>query len=407
MKTYFLLAWRNIWRNKRRTIITASSIAFALVFALIMRAMQIGSYRTMIDNLVQTYTGYIQIHSTGYWNDRTLDNSFIADSGMINSISGIPEIPALIPRLESFALASEGQKTKGVAVCGINPGAENGLTKLSKKIVQGKYLTDNDSGVLIAEGLSKFMNLRVDDTIVLIGQGYHGVSAAGKFVIIGIVHFPTPELNNMMVYLNLNLARNFYSADSRLTSLAINLGDREKMNETVTRLKAILRPDTYEVMSWEIMLKEMVQYIKLDQSSGFVMLGILYFVIAFGILGTLMMMISERTREFGMMVAVGMKRIKIAMVVLIEMVYIALIGTISGILISLPVIIYFLYHPIRLTGETAKMMENYGMEPVMPVAFIPDYFIGQSLIILVILSVVLIYPISRILRLNLIESLRR
>jgi ABC-type antimicrobial peptide transport system permease subunit len=93
--------------------------------------------------------------------------------------------------------------------------------------------------------------------------------------------------------------------------------------------------------------------------------------------------------------------------VLIEMAYIALIGTVSGILISMPVIIYFLYHPIRLTGQTAKMMENYGMEPVMPVAFIPDYFFGQSLIILVILSVVLIYPISRILHLNLIKALRR
>ena len=407
MKSYFILAWRNIWRNKRRTLITASSIAFALVFALLMRGFQIGSYRIMIDNLVQTYTGYIQIHAKGYWDDRTIDNSFVEDPELDNQISKIHGIKALIPRLESFALASEGQKTKGVMVCGIEPVAEKALTKLSQKIVKGRYLNSNDSGVLVAEGLAKYMKLGVNDTLVLIGQGYHGVSAAGKYEILGIVHFPTPEMNNQMVYLSLKNARNLYSADNRLTSLAVNLEDRELIYETERQIKNILSDGNYEVMTWEFMLKEMVQYIKLDQSSGFIMLGILYFVIAFGILGTLMMMISERTREFGMMVAVGMKRILIAFVVLIEMVYIALIGTLSGIIISMPVIIFFLFHPIRLTGETAKMMENYGMEPVMPVAFIPDYFIGQSLIILFILTVVLIYPVSRILRLNLIHALRR
>jgi ABC-type lipoprotein release transport system permease subunit len=292
-------------------------------------------------------------------------------------------------------------------VCGIEPAAETALTKLSQKIGKGRYLNSNDSGVLVAEGLAKYMKLGVNDTLVLIGQGYHGVSAAGKYEILGIVHFPTPEMNNQMVYLSLKNARNLYSADNRLTSLAVNLEDSELIYETEKQIKNLLTNDNYEVLTWEFMLKEMVQYIKLDQSSGFIMLGILYFVIAFGILGTLMMMISERTREFGMMVAVGMKRILIAFVVLIEMVYIALIGTLSGIIISMPVIIFFLFHPIRLTGETAKMMENYGMEPVMPVAFIPDYFIGQSLIILFILTVVLIYPVSRILRLNLIHALRR
>jgi putative ABC transport system permease protein len=401
------LAWRNIWRNKRRTIITASSIAFALVFALIMRGFQIGSYGRMIDNLVQTYTGYIQVHSNGYWDKRTLDKSFVQDASMMQKIAAIPDVSALIPRLESFALASEGQKTKGVAVCGINPVPETALTKLSEKIVKGRYLNSADKDILIAEGLAKYLKLTINDTIVLIGQGYHGVSAAGKFVVAGILHFPTPDLNNLMVYLSLANAREFFSAENRLTSLAINLSDGKKIGPTVQQLKTVLAGGDFEVLTWETMLKELVQYIKLDQGSGFVMLFILYFVVAFGILGTLLMMISERTREFGMMVAVGMKRVKIALVVLIEMGYIAIIGTISGIILSLPVLIYFLHHPYRLSGDAAKMIESYGAEAVMPVVIQSGYFIGQSLVILLIVSVVLIYPLSRILHLNLIQALRR
>ena len=210
-----------------------------------------------------------------------------------------------------------------------------------------------------------------------------------------------------MVYLNLNQAREFFSAENRITSLALNIDNRENLPEIMQSLKAELRDDNYIVLSWETMLRELLQYIKLDQGSGFVMLGILYFVIAFGILGTMMMMISERIREFGMMVAVGMKRALIAGVVITEMILISVIGTLSGIVLSLPVMIYFLHHPIRLTGDVATMVENYGMEPFMPVAFQPDYYIGQSLIILFILFVVMIWPISKILHLNLIQSLRR
>ena len=163
-----ILAWRNIWRNKRRTIITASSIAFALVFSLVMRGFQIGSYTLMIDNMVQTYTGYIQIQAKGYWDDKTIDNSFEQDAAMMQKVAHTPGVTALIPRLESFALASEGQKTKGVAVCGIEPVVENKLTRLTNKITKGRYLNTSDQGVLIAEGLAKYLKLEVNDTFVMI-----------------------------------------------------------------------------------------------------------------------------------------------------------------------------------------------------------------------------------------------
>jgi len=407
MKTFLRLAWRNIWRNKRRTIITASSIAFALFFALVMRAFQIGSYAHLIDNMVQSYTGYIQIHQKGYWNDKTIDNSFEEDKGMIDKISHIPNVTALIPRLEYFALASEGQKTKGVAVCGTNPAAETKLTRLSKKIIAGKYLEQGDTTAMIAEGLAGYLNLKVGDTLVLIGQGYHGASAAEKFIVSGILHFPTPGLNNQMVYLNLETAQNFFSAPDRITSLALNIKNINCLTAINKQVNTIVPSAAYEVLDWKIMLSDWVEMIQLKQGSAFILLSILYLVVAFGIFGTLMMMVSERTREFGMMIALGMKKIQIAGVVMIEMFFLSLIGILSGISISLPVILYYHHHPLHLVGQAAKTMIDYDIEPVMPIALQSDYFINQCLVIMIIVLLALIYPFVRILRLKLIEALRR
>ena len=216
---------------------------------------------------------------------------------------------------------------------------------------------------------------------MLIGQGYHGANAAEKFVVSGLLHFPTPGLNNQMIYLNLAVAQNFYSAPNRITSLAINLKNLNDMPTVQQKLNAMLPSDKYEVLDWKIMLGNLVEMVQMKQGSSIILLSILYLVVAFGIFGTLMMMVSERIREFGMMLALGMKKIKIAGVILFEMLFLSFIGVFSGILLSLPVILHFYNHPIHLVGSAAKAMIDYGIEPIMPVAIQSNYFINQCLVI--------------------------
>ena len=177
---YLELAWRNIWRNKRRTLITAASIFLAIFLALIMRSMQIGSYARIIDSIVHTYTGYIQVHKKGYWDEKDINNSFVLSDSLLRQVSSIPNVTVATPRLESFALASSGPKTKGVLVIGVQPGMEERLSAADQLVVKGKYLAPSDSGVLLARKLAEYLELKTGDTLVLIGQGYHGVSAAGK-----------------------------------------------------------------------------------------------------------------------------------------------------------------------------------------------------------------------------------
>ena len=197
------LAWRNIWRNKRRTLITIGSITFAVVLACIMRSMQLGSYERMIDNSVRFFTGYIQVHKNGFWDDKTIDNSFTPGDELIGQIEQLPNVEAVVPRIESFALASYEMQTKGAMVLGIDPDREDFLTEVNKsRLTEGEPLKADDDGALIGKGLAEYLKMDIGDTLVLISQGYHGANAAGKNLGVDVtVLMPAngaPEQQNML-----------------------------------------------------------------------------------------------------------------------------------------------------------------------------------------------------------------
>jgi putative ABC transport system permease protein len=405
MNDYFKIAWRNLWRNKRRTLLTIASVLFALFLALIMRSMQLGSYSSMVESAVKSSTGYIQVHKKGYWADKSIDNTFETAALPLNSIRDHGNVTDIVPRLESFALLSSGKQTKGAAVIGTIPETEQKVSGLKDHLVSGSYFEAGDQSVLIAEGLARYLKVSVGDTVVILGQGYHGMTAAGAYPVKGIVSFIQPDINNTMTYLPLALAQELYSSPERLTSLSILLNNPDKMDLTREELVENF-PDNLEVMTWEEMLTEMVNAIEGDNISGQFMLGILYLVVGFGILGTILMSTLERKKEFGIMVAIGMRRTKLAMIVLIETLIISVIGIISGVAASLPLIFYFYHHPIPLTGEAAEAMIEYNMEPVMPFLIEPGYFINQAIVVIVITMITLLYPMTVIGKFKIVNAIK-
>ena len=406
MKEYFKLAWRNIWRNKRRTLITIASVFFAIFLALIMRAMQLGSYGHWTDSIVKAYCGFIQVHKAGYWNDPTLENSFENSEDLEKQIKRNENVSGVIPRFESFALASSGNQTKGVMVVGIDAEKEKQLMNPETKIVKGSYLTKDSTGVLISQRLAEFLKLDINDTVTLLSQGFQGVTAAGIFPVTGIIRMPNPELDRRMIFMSINNAQFLYNAPGRLTSLVINITETNELNRTTNQIKSLFDLNKYEVMSWEQLNPEIVQAIESDQAGGFVMLGLLYLIVGFGVLGTLIMMTTERRREFGVIIALGMQKIKLGLLVTLEMILLGFIGIFSGILGSIPVILYFKHNPIQFTDEYANMFEAYGMEPIMPFLLRIDYFIGQTLIVFLIFFIAILYPVYSVIRLKEINALR-
>ena len=405
MNTIIKMAWRNIWRNRKRTLITMFSIFLAVFLSLFTRSMQVGSYANMISNAVKLSTGYIQIHANDYWENKSINETFVESKSIDELLSKDKNIVFKIPRLESFALASSGDHTKGTLVIGTIPKLEDELNNYSGKIINGEYLTANDRSILVAEKLAEFLTVGVGDSLVLLGQGYHGVTAAAQYEIKGILRLPIPQLNNQMVILSLNESQYFYAAEKRLTSISIMLEDAEKLDESFDMIKAGL-DESYEVMKWQEMNREMVQSIEADNVGGIIMLGILYIVIGFGVFGTIMMMTMERRKEFAVMISVGMHKSKLLQVVAWETVLIGVVAIITGIIVSYPFLYYLSLNPIPLTGEIAKSMEVFGAEPVLPFSVNPSIFINQTLSVIAIAVAAVLYPLLVILKFDVLKAMR-
>jgi len=403
---YIKLAWRNIWRSKRRSLITIGSITFAVLLACVMRSMQIGSYDRMIENAARFYTGYIQIHKAGYWDEKIIDNSFIWNEELLSKVEDTKGVDSAVPRVESFALASFSNKTKGGMVLGIHPEREHELTRIKDKMVDGKYLEDNDDGAVIAEGLAAYLKVGIGDTLVLLGQGYHGANAAGLFPIRGIAKFPVPEQNKQAIFISLKKAQWFYAMPDQITSLSLVVDKANNVDRILTNLNQILDTEYLEIMGWKELMPDLLQGIEIDNISGRVMLWILYAVIGFGMFGTFMMMTAERMYEFGVMMSIGMKRIKMQFTVFLEMVLMCSIGVLAGISVSLPILIYYYFNPVFMTGESAKAIEEFGVEAAYFFSLQPSLFYNQAWAIFFMALILGFYPLYVIQRLKPVEAMR-
>lgn len=469
MKNY-KIAWRNLWRNKRRTFITVASVFFAVFFALIMRSLQLGSYDHMFRNVIESYTGYVQVQQEDFKDNPTVDNVFAYTPELSQILLRDKNVADVVPRFESFALASSGSLTKGVMVMGIDPEKESLLSNVKGRLVKYKlseqvinklkkselpekvksklelfkgesyssggilqldlgirnadssslmpiirkeatfnngYISAWKKEALIGYRLAKYLELNIGDTLVLIGQGYHGTTAAGKFRISGIVRMPTSDIDNKIVYLPVDVSQELYGASGMLTSLALSIKDNsdKKISRMMQSIGKEL-PSPLRMIEWREMNALLINQMESDNKSGGIMVGILYLVIAFGIFGTVLMMTIERKREFGVLVAIGMQKSKLSAIVSFEMIYIGLLGILSGIAVALPAIIIGLYNPIRLSGEYAKVYESYGMEPVMPFMPVDYYFLWQSVIVALIVGIAILYPVRKIYKMQLVNSLK-
>lgn len=400
------MAWKNIWRNRNRTLITISSIFFAVILSVLTTSLQQGAFDNLVKNVVSFYTGYIQVHKAGYWDEQILDNSFKANSKAEKAILETPNITGVTPRLESFALASSREVTKGCMVMGIDPLKEDKITRLKEKIVEGNYLVNNDRGILLAQGLARQLKLKTNDTVVVISQGYHGATAAGKYLIKGIAKFGSPDLNNRLMIMPIGAAQDLFSAYGMLTSYILSLNKPGDLKKTVAAVNTALG-NKYEVMSWEEIMPDIKQHIETDTNNMKYISGILYMLICFGIFGTLLMMMVERRFEMGMLVAIGMKKSRLLLLFLLESVFTVFIGCILGILASIPIVYYFNRWPLKFGGSVAEAFSRFGFEPIFPTSTDASNFIVQGAIVLIIGLVLSLYPAYVVIRLNPISAMKR
>lgn len=367
------LAWRNIWRNSRRSYITIASVVMAVLLSTVMGSMQQGQYDQMINNTVGTFVGHLQVQSPDYNNEPTLENSFEVETTLIENIQNLTTVQAVIPRLDSYALSAGQLRTRATLVVGIDIDAKELLSNPKEKIIDGVYFMSNsDSSVIIAAGLANYLNLTVGDSLVLIGQGYRGINTAGILPISGIMKFGMHDMNNALVYLPTQTARDYFGAYDRVTALVIKIHQPKNLSEVEGAIRSVIGSDKV-VLNWQVLVPEIKQAIQADAGSNLIVILILYMVVGFGILGTVLMMTAERKYEFGVIIALGISRLKMSLIIVLEMFFCHYSELFLGCLPACQLSIIFIQIPFIFMGMPPKPSLNLGWNHSYSFQWIPTY----------------------------------
>jgi putative ABC transport system permease protein len=404
------MAWRNIWRHPRRAVLTMAAIAFATVLLVFMLSWQFGSYDTMINAAVKVHTGHLQVQAAGYHEQQDMHLVVSDPTAVTRILEGIPDVTAHTARATAFSLVSSKERTYGVAVRGIDPVRETQVTTLKQLIREGHYFTEGDTNAALVGGLlAKNLRVGVGDEVVLLGQGRDGSIAATVVRVKGIFRYGQDEFDRNFIYLPLPYFQEVYSmrgAVHEVVALCVSLEAVPRVKRAVAAgLKTIDEENKLVVLDWMELMPGLIQSIKMDLISGFIFYIILIVVVAFSILNTFLMVIFERTREFGVFMALGTTPGRLTRLLLFESTTLTLLGTAIGILAGSLVTWYFQVHGIVISG-TSEMLRQYGLpERMYPQLSLLSIAVGAGLVLVITLMTAL-YPALKVRRLRPVEAMR-
>lgn len=403
------MAWRNIWRNPRRSILTISAIAFASLLLVFMLSWQFGSYETMIDSAVKIHTGYLQVQAKGY-NDKKSIRMVVPDPAPIgNILNKTLNVTAYTFRANAFSLVSSKERTYGIIVVGIDPVRETSVSTLKKLIRQGSYLSEDDTNqVLVGALLAKNLKVGLGDELVVLGQGRDGSVAATVVRVKGIYRSGQDDFDRSSIHIPLKNFQDVYAmrgAVHEVVVLGKSLDDLQEIKKTVTAgIKKIDKNHRLVVLDWMELMPGLFEAIKMDLYSGFIFYLILIIVVAFSILNTFLMAIFERTREFGVLLAIGTTPGRLSKLLLIESTTMTVVGIVIGIIAGSLITWYFQVHGIVISGAS-EVMEQFGMpERIYPQLSMLSASIGPGAV-LIITFLTALYPALKVRRLRPVEAM--
>ncbi len=403
------MAWRNVWRNPRRSILTAMAIGFACTLLVFMLSWQFGSYETMINSAVKINTGHLQVQAKGY-KDRQRMRLVVPKPGAVGDIlKKIPEVAAYTYRANAFSLVSSEQRTYGAMVVGIDPNKEKGVSTLKKLIKKGEFLSDSDSDkALVGRLLAKNLQIDLNDDLVILGQGRDGSIAATVVKIKGIFHSGQDEFDRSMVHIPLRYFQDLYAMSGsvhEVVAVGRSLDAVPAIKAAaVSSISALPEQAQLVAYDWKELMPGLIEAIQMDLISGFIFYIILILVVAFSILNTFLMVIFERTREFGLLMAMGTTPGRLTKLLLMESAGITGVGILAGIIAGVLVTAYFQVHGILIPGAT-EIMRQFGLPDRMyPKLSFLSISIGPGVVLIITLLTAL-YPALKVRRLKPVEAM--
>jgi ABC-type lipoprotein release transport system permease subunit len=362
------LAWRNVGRNRRRTALTVAAAVFAVVLVVHMIALTTGVHERMIDDYVRMHAGHLQLTAAGYLEDRTLERSVAWTPALAATLDAAPGVAAAAPRLNGFALLSNGPASQGVALLGVDPEREGRVSSWPARIVRGAFLGAGERQILLGERLAEALGVAVGGEVLIFTVAYTLENAYELFTVRGLIRAPDPRLERSLALISLADAQALLVYPGRVSEVAMLARDPARVDETRAAIRAALATavsDPLDVNPWWIVLPELDQMLVIDDAQNYSMIAILVVVVGFGLLNTILMSVLERQRELGVMLALGLRPRAIFRLVYVESLLLSGVGLALGLALALPAAAFMQQHPIEITGEIQKMSETFGITPVI------------------------------------------
>ena len=398
------LAWRNLLRNRRRSAITISSVAIGLAAMTFLWAFVDGMNRQMVENTTRYFAGDAQIHLAGYHDDPTLDLTMQDGADVLRAVREHSGVAAASLRLEGRALASRGDKSRGVLISGVEPQDEARVTVLFQSLIEGGTLGDEE-GVLVGEKLAEALQVHAGGDLVFVGQAYDGSVASARFTVRGVFRSQIDELDGFVAIMPLDAVRELYAAPEGATSVALRLRNPDKLDAVLQSL-AVRLGKRYEVLGWPRLLPMVAVSLRFHEVVSYVVLLVFFVVVAAAVANPVLMAVLERTREFGIMLAVGMSSPRLLALVFLEAMLLGVAGVVVGNAIGLAITGYFVGAGIDLGAFEAGLRTMPGLSDVV----YPVLLAGRSLMlsgfVFAVACLMAVYPAAKAASLEPVRAIR-
>ncbi|MEQ8859401.1 MAG: FtsX-like permease family protein [Pseudomonadales bacterium] len=396
------LAWRNLWRNRRRTWLTAGGIGFAVWLMVFAVSTQDGGFEVMIDNSARLISGHVQLQHPEYRDDPALDHALTGVDALVRQALARPHVTAALPRTETFALASVGERSFGVQVMGVRPEAEAAASSLTTMLSEGRYLA-GPGEAFVGAGLARNLQLTVGDQVVLLGTAREGGVAAAVADVVGIFSTGQAALDRALMQISIDDFRSAWDLGGDVAHSVVLLVDRAAASEIVAR---DLAAPGRVALDWRELMPEAEQTIELKRLSTKLFFALIAVIVAFSVVNTFMMTVFERTQEFGMLMALGMRPGAIFRLLSVEALWLAVLGVGLGLGASGVLVAVLSITGIPLPADAVEIMARYNMPERMYPAFSVWAAGVSSLVMLVGTQIAVLLPALRVARLKPVEALR-
>jgi ABC-type lipoprotein release transport system permease subunit len=403
--TLVVAAWRNVSRNVRRTVLTVAAIAIGLAAMIFLWSFSKGLQSSMLRNLQDTVVGSLQVHR----------GDFFVHPELAKHIERPEEVTRVLAergqehwtwRLETFALAAGPDTSSGTLLMGVDARREPRVTRLAEKVTEGRFFGPEDDYVCImGAAMARNLRLRLGDPVALVTYDRFGALAAEQFRLVGIITSGELGIDEGLVLAPLAAVQEMLDMQGRVTSIAIRVPPDE-LEQTVLGLEGALDAKGYEVMRWSDMFPVMQEWVSLSDGFHYVFLGIVLLIVLAGVLNTVLLSMLERTREFGILMALGMRQQQVGALVSLESLLLGLMGTAAGTLLGVGLALVAARVGVDLSlllGSTSR----FYVDPVIRAELSADHVMFSVATVFNATLFAGLYPAWRASRLEPVEAMRR